>query len=72
MLTSVALAALLAVLLFLAWTLGLAETSVVTTGYGDGEVLARLGVLGPTRMDYPTTMAAVGAVSRYVSRILSS
>jgi heat-inducible transcriptional repressor len=52
--------------------LGLAETSVVTSGYGDGEVLARLGVLGPTRMDYPTTMAAVGAVSRYVSRILSS
>jgi heat-inducible transcriptional repressor len=28
-------------------------------------------VLGPTRMDYPTTMAAVRAVSRYVSRILS-
>ncbi|NAZ81199.1 heat-inducible transcriptional repressor HrcA [Kineococcus sp. R8] len=52
--------------------LGLAETSVVTSGYGGGEVLARLGVLGPTRMDYPTTMAAVRAVSRYVSRILSS
>ncbi|WP_432504018.1 heat-inducible transcriptional repressor HrcA [Kineococcus arenarius] len=51
--------------------LGLPETSVVTSGYGEGEVLARLGVLGPTRMDYPTTMAAVRAVSRYVSRILS-
>ena len=51
--------------------LGLPETSVVSSGYGEGEVLARLGVLGPTRMDYPTTMAAVRAVSRYVSRILS-
>ena len=28
------------------------------------------GVLGPTRMDYPTTMASVRAVARYVSRIL--
>jgi heat-inducible transcriptional repressor len=52
--------------------LGLDGTSVVTTGYGGETVLARLGVLGPTRMDYPTTMAAVRAVSRYVSRILAS
>ena len=53
--------------------LGLDGTSVVTSGYGTGPdtVLARLGVLGPTRMDYPTTMAAVRAVSRYVSRILA-
>jgi len=34
--------------------------------------VARLGVLGPTRMDYPTTIAAVRAVARYVSRILAS
>jgi heat-inducible transcriptional repressor len=27
-------------------------------------------VLGPTRMDYPSTMAAVRAVARYVSEIL--
>lgn len=52
---------------------GLAEASVVASGYGSqGEVVARLGVLGPTRMDYPTTMAAVRAVARYVSRILTS
>jgi heat-inducible transcriptional repressor len=53
--------------------LGLDGTSVVTSGYGSGPdtVVARLGVLGPTRMDYPTTMAAVRAVSRYVSRILA-
>ncbi len=46
---------------------------VVATGYGgEGEVVARLGVVGPTRMDYPATMAAVRAVARYVSRILAS
>ena len=46
-------------------------TSVVATGYGPGdEALATLGVVGPTRMDYPGTMAAVRAVARYVSRIL--
>jgi heat-inducible transcriptional repressor len=50
---------------------GLQETSVVASGYASqGEMVARLGVLGPTRMDYPTTMAAVRAVARYVSRIL--
>lgn len=50
----------------------LSETAVIASGYGgQGEVVARLGVLGPTRMDYPMTMAAVRAVARYVSRILS-
>ncbi len=48
---------------------GLSEASVVATGYGP-DAGARLGVLGPTRMDYPTTMAAVRAVARYVSRVL--
>lgn len=51
---------------------GLTETSVVATGYGgDGETLARIGSLGPTRMDYPQTIAAVRAVARYLSRILA-
>ncbi|CAN5224946.1 heat-inducible transcriptional repressor HrcA [soil metagenome] len=49
----------------------LATTSVVATGYGAGdETLATLGIVGPTRMDYPGTMASVRAVARYVSRIL--
>ena len=49
----------------------LASTSVVATGYGPGdEAFARLGIVGPTRMDYPGSMAAVRAVARYVSRIL--
>jgi len=52
---------------------GLSATSVVSTGYGTGrDVVAGLGVLGPTRMDYPTTMASVRAVARYVSQILAS
>jgi heat-inducible transcriptional repressor len=51
---------------------GLRSTSLVTTGYGTGDyVLARLGVLGPTRMDYPTAMGAVRAVARYVGQILA-
>ena len=48
---------------------GLAEASVVATGYGP-DASAKVGILGPTRMDYPTTMAAVRAVARYLSRIL--
>jgi heat-inducible transcriptional repressor len=50
----------------------LAAASVVATGYGQGDrVLATLGVVGPTRMDYPGSMAAVNAVARYVSQILA-
>ncbi len=49
----------------------LSSTSVVATGYGPGEdALATLGIVGPTRMDYPGTIAAVRAVASYVSRIL--
>lgn len=52
---------------------GLAATSIVSAGYGpDGLPLASLGVVGPTRMDYPGTIAAVGAVARYVSKILAA
>ncbi|KGN42130.1 heat-inducible transcriptional repressor HrcA [Knoellia aerolata] len=51
---------------------GLRSTSLVTSGYGLGsDLVAGLGVVGPTRMDYPTTMAAVRAVATYVSRILA-
>ena len=31
----------------------------------------RLGVLGPTRMDYPATIATVRAVARYVGEMLA-
>jgi heat-inducible transcriptional repressor len=50
---------------------GLQATSVVSTGYGNtAQPLAKLAVLGPTRMDYPGTMGAVRAVARYVGQIL--
>ena len=50
---------------------GLGETSVLTTGYSSsGNELSRLGVLGPTRMDYSNNIAAVRAVARYLSRLL--
>lgn len=52
---------------------GLSAASIVTTGYGPGErALGSLGVVGPTRMDYPGTIASVGAVARYVSNILAA
>jgi heat-inducible transcriptional repressor len=51
---------------------GLHNASIVSTGYGAGDqVLAKLAVLGPTRMDYPGTMGAVRAVARYVGQILA-
>jgi heat-inducible transcriptional repressor len=50
---------------------GMAETSVVTSAYGAGnEALGTMGVLGPTRMDYPGAMASVRAVAMYLSKIL--
>ena len=46
-------------------------TSVVSTGYGAaGTVFGGLGVLGPTRMDYPGTIASVAAVARYIGEVL--
>jgi len=50
---------------------GLGETSVLASGYlAPGGSVARLGVLGPTRMDYSGNMVAVRAVARYLSRLL--
>jgi len=47
-------------------------TSVVSTGYGPGDtIVGGLGVLGPTRMDYPGTIATVHAVARYVGDLLA-
>ncbi|HOC14072.1 MAG TPA: heat-inducible transcriptional repressor HrcA [Propionicimonas sp.] len=49
----------------------LRSTSVVASAYGaNPDAWATLGVVGPTRMDYPSTMAAVRAVARYVGRFL--
>jgi heat-inducible transcriptional repressor len=52
--------------------LGLRAASVVAAGYGSVDrPLAKLGVVGPTRMDYPTAMGAVRAVARYTGQILA-
>ena len=46
-------------------------TSVVTTTYGSlGTVYGGMGVLGPTRMDYPGTIANVAAVAMYIGDVL--
>jgi heat-inducible transcriptional repressor len=45
--------------------------SVVTAPYGaEGNVLGTLGVVGPTRMDYRKTIAAVYEVSANLGRVL--
>jgi len=47
------------------------STSVVSIGYGTrATLLGGMGVVGPTRMDYPTNIAAVRAVANYVGDIL--
>ena len=47
------------------------STSLIASPYGEADMLASLGVVGPTRMDYPSTMATVRAVARYVGRFLA-
>jgi len=50
---------------------GLKRTSLVSMSYGvEGNPLGGLGILGPTRMDYSSSMSAVNAVARYVGRFL--
>ncbi|MEI7913558.1 MAG: heat-inducible transcriptional repressor HrcA [Mycobacteriaceae bacterium] len=49
----------------------MAGTSVVSTAYGSsGTVFGGMGVVGPTRMDYPGTMANVAAVAMYIGEVL--
>src|SRR3954451_18914287 len=50
----------------------LTGASFVSVGYGSGDrALGGLGVVVPTRMDYPGNMAAVRAVARYVGQLLA-
>ncbi|OYN85277.1 heat-inducible transcriptional repressor HrcA [Parenemella sanctibonifatiensis] len=50
----------------------LQATSIVSAAYGaDDDSWANLGIVGPTRMDYPSTIASVRAVARYLGRFLS-
>jgi heat-inducible transcriptional repressor len=51
----------------------LAECSIVVAPYViEGEPLGTVGVLGPTRMNYPQAMAAVAIVSERLGRSLSA
>jgi heat-inducible transcriptional repressor len=49
---------------------GLQTTSMVSMGSSDA-ALGALGILGPTRMDYAGSMAAVHAVARYIGNFLN-
>lgn len=49
---------------------GLGEASIVASDYAAPHGTARVGVMGPTRMDYPSNLAAARAVARYLSRML--
>lgn len=49
----------------------LRSTSLVAVSYGPDETsLGALGIIGPTRMDYASSMAAVSAVARYVGQFI--
>jgi len=50
---------------------GINNSSLVFSGYqSKGTEVAKLAVLGPTRMDYSNNIASVRAVARYLSRVL--
>ena len=49
---------------------GITEASVLASDYDAPSGVARVGLIGPTRMDYPNNIAAVRAVARYLSHLL--
>jgi heat-inducible transcriptional repressor len=49
---------------------GLIEASVLASRYDASTGGARVGLLGPTRMDYSSNLAAVRAVAHYLTRML--
>jgi heat-inducible transcriptional repressor len=52
---------------------GLNNASVVVSGYeNQGSEIAKLGVIGPTRMDYSSNISAVRAVARYLTKALGN
>ncbi|GFG75375.1 heat-inducible transcriptional repressor HrcA [Mycobacterium botniense] len=51
----------------------MAGASMVSTAYGTSDtVYGGMGVLGPTRMDYPGTIASVAAVAMYIGEVLGA
>jgi heat-inducible transcriptional repressor len=49
----------------------LSNTSILVSGYeNQGNEVAKVGVIGPTRMDYSSNIGAVRAVARYLTQSL--
>lgn len=48
----------------------LRDLSLITTGYQLGKRAGSLGILGPTRMDYPAVISTVAEVASTLSRVL--
>lgn len=52
---------------------GLSSASILVSGYeNQGSEIAKVGVLGPTRMDYTQNISAVRAVARYLTKALGN
>ena len=49
---------------------GLGDASLVASDYDTRIGTARVGLMGPTRMDYPSNLSAARAVARYLTRLL--
>jgi len=49
---------------------GINHTAMMASGYQNrGTEVAKLGILGPTRMDYSSNIASVRAVARYLTKL---
>jgi heat-inducible transcriptional repressor len=49
---------------------GISHTAMMASGYQNrGTEVAKLGILGPTRMDYSSNIASVRAVARYLTKL---
>lgn len=52
---------------------GLTSASILVSGYENlGSEIAKVGVIGPTRMNYAQNISAVRAVARYLTKALSA
>lgn len=49
---------------------GIPEASLVASDYDASGGIARVGLMGPTRMDYSSNLAAVRAIARYLTTLL--
>lgn len=51
---------------------GVNSAAIMTSGYQNaGTEVAKIGVLGPIRMDYQTNISSVSAVARYLTKLMA-